>query len=125
MSNLTEAIQILEPITRPEYWEGECWKGDSSVRAVVAGALTEIREVDVMMREIARATSLPATAEERTARAVDMAAAEMRNLHTSKWPAWIVELLETAQTTVSEAEYRAALQTLRESISARLDGQAW
>ena len=125
MSKLSEAIQILEPITRPEHWEGECWTGDGSLRALVAAALTDMSEVDAMMSEIARATSLPATAEERTARAVDMAAAEMRNLHTSKWPAWIIELLESAQTTASDAEYRSALETLRERISARLNTQGW
>ncbi len=125
MSDLNEAMQILEPLTRPDHWQGECWVGDGSVRTLVVAALAQMGEVDAMMREIARATSAPASAEERAARAVDMAAAEMRNQHSTNWPSWIVELLESAQATVPEAEYRSALEALRERISARLDTESW
>ncbi len=124
MSKLSEAIQVLAPVTRPEAWEGECWTGGGSVRARIAAALTDMSAVDEMMTEIARATAPAQTPEARTERAVELAAAELRHLDAGQWPGWIVDLLESVQPSVSDAEYRSFLQALNESISARLYGQS-
>jgi hypothetical protein len=124
MSKLNEAIQVLAPVTRPEAWEGECWTGDGSVRARIAAALTDMTEVDEMMTEIARATSVPQTPEERTGRAVDMAAAEMRYLDSAMWPGWIIELLEMVKPSVSDAQYSNVLKSSNDLISARLGRQS-
>ena len=125
MSKLSGAIEVLAPVTRPESWEGECWTGDGSVRAHIASALADMSEVDEMMTEIARATSVPDSPEERTERAVDMAAAEMRNLDAARWPGWIAELLELVEPSVSDAQYRDFLKVLNERISVRLYAESW
>jgi hypothetical protein len=125
MSSLTEVMDALAPIAQPGNWSDHQWTGPGDVRAIVAGAVEEIRAVDAMMNEIARATSLPATPEERTERAVEMAAAEIRGMHSSQWTAWIVELLEDVQPSVSDADYRVALESLRNRLANRLDIGSW
>jgi hypothetical protein len=123
MSKLTEAMQILDPVLRPENWNGDQWAGNGNVRSLVSDAVRDMSEVDAMMTEIARATSLPATAEERTGRAVELAAVEMRALPADRWPDWIADLLETAQSGLSEQEYRGVLQSLCDRLGTRLDGR--
>jgi hypothetical protein len=122
MSKLNEAIETLEPLAQAENWQGDRWVGRGDARALVAAALDDMREVDAMMNEIARATSLPATADERAERAVEMAIVEMRGLHTTRWSDYIFELLDGVAPSVPAAEYRQALQGLRDRISARVDG---
>jgi hypothetical protein len=125
MSKLTEAMQQIEPLARADQWDGNHWRGDGTPRLIAAAVLADMAEVDAMMREIARATSLPATEDERVTRAVDVAAAEMRQLDPSAWLAFLTRLLEELAPHAPDADYRVALAALRDRITARLDGGGW
>jgi hypothetical protein len=122
MSKLSEALNALAPLSRSENWNDGHWAGPNDVREIVAGAMDDMREVDAMMNEIARATSQPVSLDERVQRAVDLAAIELRGVDPGRWPGMIVDLLDRAGADVSDAQYTAILGALAKRIATRLAG---
>jgi hypothetical protein len=125
MSKLTEAMQLIEPLARANQWSGNQWRGDGNPHEIASTVLNDMAEVDTLMREIARATSLPTDEDERVARAVDVAVVEMRQLDPTDWPGRIIRMLEELASFTSETDFQTVLMSLRDRITARLDGGGW
>ena len=125
MSKLTVAMEKLAPVADPSYWDGNTWMGEGSLPAIVSEALVDITEVDHMMQEIARATSLPETDEQRVRRATDLAANELREMKPDAWSGWVALLLQELEPHSTAGEYRSMLEALQHAITTRIETGHW
>lgn len=124
MSKLTEAMEMLQPVTDPDRWDGNTWMGAGDVPQIAGEAIRAMQEVDAMMEQIAAATSRPVDAEDQVRSALEMAAAGMADMPLASWPQWIAHLLQMLEMRTSEENYRAVLQAIQNAIVTRLGATA-